>query len=166
MLYFSSMDPEADQAKQKVQELLKEITLLVPAVKPKALPINPQINAPEWAEFEHKIWALGEEIRQIILNYPALRKNKVISEKLVAIATNSSAGRGRQSFILLLGYKAYAQYADRVCSQIDDKDVTGQVINSLYKMQSGQYTQQVKPYLSDPNTWIKNEAKRYIERYS
>lgn len=66
---------------------------------------------------------------------------------------------------MLLGRKSYADCADRIVTILEDEDVDGQVISTLYKMQAGQYVELIKPFLNHKRTWIKNEAKRYIQKF-
>ncbi len=48
---------------------------------------------------------------------------------------------------------------------MNDHDVDGQVIDSLYKMGANEYVELIKPFLTHKQTWIRNEAKRYIQKY-
>ena len=58
----------------------------------------------DWYEFEHKLWEIGEEIRQFISeNRNKLNKNQI--DRIVSICLDKKAKRGRQSFVMLLGKK-------------------------------------------------------------
>lgn len=66
---------------------------------------------------------------------------------------------------MLLGYKFCSQYASQIADQLKDSNVNGQAIDTLIKMQSSDYVPQVIPFMTDKTTWIKNKAKKYVEKY-
>ena len=118
----------------------------------------------DWYEFEHKLWEIGEEIRQFISeNKNKLNKNQI--DRIVSICLDKKAKRGRQSFVMLLGKKIYNSYADMIVTVLNDDDVDGQVIDTLYKMGAKEYVEQIEPFLTHNRTWIRNEAKRYVQKY-
>lgn len=107
---------------------------------------------------------LQDTLRQFLLE----NKNKLnVSqiERIVKICLDKRAKRGRQSFVMLLGKKMFSEYAEQIVSLIDDDDVDGQVIDTLYKMGATGYADLIEPFLSHNRTWIRNEAKRYIQKY-
>ena len=118
----------------------------------------------EWYMFEHEIWDIGEEIRQLVVKHKKKFTEEQIT-RIISICLDRRAKRGRQSFVMLLNKKAYCDYSERIISLLSDDDVEGHVIYSLYRMQAGQYNELIKPFLNHKRTWIRNEAKRYIQRY-
>ena len=121
-------------------------------------------NVHDWYKFEHQLWDVGEEIRQFLsVNKNKLNENQI--ERIVEICLNKKAKRGRQSFVMLLGKKIYCSYAGRLVSLLDDNDVDGHTIDTLYKMGAAEYIELIRPFLTHKQTWIKNEAKRYIYKY-
>ena len=121
-------------------------------------------NVHDWYKFEHQLWDVGEEIRQFLLvNKNKLNDNQI--ERIIEICLNKKAKRGRQSFVMLLGKKIYCSYARRLVSLLDDNDVDGHTIDTLYKMGAAEYIELIRPFLTHKQTWIKNEAKRYIKKY-
>lgn len=119
-----------------------------------------------WCAFEHEIWRLGEEIRLCLKkqNHFKLQESQV--NRIVHIATNPNAKRGRQSFLMLLGYRRYQCFSEKIVLQINDKSVAGHVIGTLYKMQTSNYSDVIFPFIADEMTWIRNKAKKYIEKYN
>ncbi len=118
----------------------------------------------DWYDFEHELWEIGENIRQLILT----EKKDLSTEQadqVCKICENVKAKRGRQSFVMLLGKKRFLPYADRIANILPDVDIDGHVISTLYKMGASQFTAQIKPYTNHAITWIRNEAKRYIQKY-
>ena len=121
-------------------------------------------NVHDWYDFEHEIWKLGEDIRQLIL---AERKemNSSQIDRVCKICSDKKAKRGRQSFVMLLGKKKFLPYAERIAVLLPDEDIDGHIISTLYKMGASQYSERIEPYTSHTTTWIRNEAKRYIQKY-
>lgn len=138
--------------------------LIPPLLLPKLPPSKPKWSTePEWRAFEYALWRLGEEIRQVTARYKAARFTPEQLRRVLAVAVHPRAQRGRQSFILLLGYKKYQDCAAALARQLADPDVTGQVIDTLYKMQAAGYAAQIQPYLQDGN--VRRYAKRYLAKY-
>ena len=74
--------------------------------------------------------------------------------------------RGRQSFVMALGFTGAAHLAPRVARFLADPDVDGQVIDTLLKMRAPGFVAAVRPLLTDTHAWIRNLAKKYVARYS
>lgn len=124
--------------------------------------LEPTVN--DWHDFEHEIWEIGEQIRQLMLQ-ERKELNKEQADRVCKICVDIRAKKGRQSFIMLLGKKRYVSYAHNIIVVLTDEDVVGHVISSLYKMGASQYIEQIKPYTNHAITWIRNEAKRYVQKY-
>ncbi len=118
----------------------------------------------DWYDFELELWKTGEDIRQLILS-ERKELNAEQADRVCKICVDIRAKRGRQSFIMLLGKKRYASYADRIAAVLTDEDIDGHIISTLYKMGASQYIEKIKPYTDHAITWIRNEAKRYIKKY-
>ena len=121
-------------------------------------------NVHDWYDFEHKLWELGEDIRRLILSERKELNTSQI-ERVCKICSDSKAKRGRQSFVMLFGKKRFFPYAERIAGLLPDEDIDGHIISILYKMGAFQYTELIKPYIDHRTTWIRNEAKRYMQKY-
>ncbi len=148
-----------------LNNLLTRAEALIPKENLPDLPymdLAPDVH--DWYEFEHRLWEIGEEIRQFLSeNKNKLNKNQI--DRIVSICLDKKAKRGRQSFVMLLGKKIYNSYADMIVTVLNDDDVDGQVIDTLYKMGAKEYVEQIEPFLTHNRTWIRNEAKRYVQKY-
>lgn len=150
---------------EKTDELLEKAESMIPDEVLPDLPfleLAPDVH--DWYKFEHDLWNIGEELRQLALEHGKYFNPKQIG-RIIAICQDCRAKRGRQSFVLLLGKKVYGKYAEEIVSLLNDTDVEGHVICTLYKMGAGQYTHLVRPFLNHKRTWIKNDAKRYIAKF-
>lgn len=150
----------------ELDNLLLRAENLIPAEDYPDLPFMESVpDVHGWYEFEHQLWNVGEEIRQFLtVNKNKLNANQI--ERIIRICLDNKAKRGRQSFVMLLGKKIYHSYANRLVTLLDDDDVDGHVIDSLYKMGASEYVELIRPFLTHKQTWIKNEAKRYIKKYN
>lgn len=66
---------------------------------------------------------------------------------------------------MLLGYKFCSEYAPSLIRQIDDKFVHGHIILTVLKMQAPGFVKIIQPFTKHKLTWIRNDAKKYCERY-
>lgn len=155
-----------EEAKSKIKEIVGRTSLLIPLVYEQDLPPSVWFaDVPDWHNYEYTIWNNGEQIRKILCEHKSLRKDSDLLDLFLTVALNRNAKRGRQSFIMLFGYKHCAEYADLLAAQLDDDFVGGHIIEVLYKMKAGQFVSVVKPYTMDKIAWIRNQAKKYMNRY-
>ncbi len=139
---------------------------LASAEYPPTLPPSKELSgAPEWYAFEHEAWPIGESIRRALLQNPKLKKNGAILEKVLEVASCRNLRRGRQPFIMALGFVAARQYAKTLSPSLRDQDVAGQVLYTLLKMKAQGFVPEVEPLLQSDKTWIRNLAKKYLSRY-
>lgn len=147
-----------------VEKLLTEARALIPDETLPDLPYREGID-PGWYDFELKLWAKGEELRQLLKT-----SGRTLSEShihaILTICRNGSAKRGRQSFLMLLGRKCYAAHGQTVAALLSDPHLTGHAIDTLYKMGVSGYCREVEPFLNHPMTWVRNSAKRYLLKFS
>ncbi len=149
----------------EVDRLLKKAEEKIPDTELPDLPYMKEApDVHDWYMFEHEIWNIGEEIRQLTVKY---KKKFTVEQigRIIGIFLDIKAKRGRQSFVMLLGKKAYNEYSEVLIPILCDGDVDGQVIYTLYKMQAGQYVDLIKPFTEHKRSWIRNEAKRYIQKF-
>ncbi|MBQ4282309.1 MAG: hypothetical protein IJB96_00080 [Lachnospira sp.] len=119
----------------------------------------------EWYDFEHKLWDTGEEIRQVVFSSKKAFSNNQI-DRILNICLDVRAKRGRQSFVMLLGQTKYCDYSSVLIPLLQDEDVNGHVIDTLYKMRANSYVALVTPFLDHKQTWIRNTAKKYVLKFT
>jgi hypothetical protein len=150
--------------KERILGLIKKAESLTPQKMEKDLePLDGFPDVPNWHKYESDIWEIGEEIRQIIVTKKSLRKDTEINDLIMKFCLNKNSKRGRQSFILLLGYKHLSKYAPQLINMINDKFVDGQIIDTVYKMQALGFEEEIRPFKTDKQTWIRNLATKYTE---
>ena len=148
-----------------IEILLTKAENLIPNEELPELPyMDVASEVHEWYQFEYQLWNVGEKIRLLTAEHKK-ELNELQVKRIIEICLDQKAKRGRQSFILLLGKKCYCTFADEIIDLIDDDDVGGHVIATIRKMQVGQYVDKVKPFLDHKQTWIRNEAKKYIQKF-
>ena len=148
-----------------IDSILLSAEHIVPQEKLPDLPfmeLAPTVH--NWYDFEHTLWDHGENIRQMILSE---RKDLNVEQaaRVYKICADSKAKRGRQSFVMLIGKKKFIPYAEKLAALLPDEDIEGHIISTLYKMGASQFMECIKPYTDHPITWIRNEAKRYVQKY-
>lgn len=150
----------------QLNTILSEAESLVPNEKLPNLPFMPEApDVHDYYRFELDLWDKGEEIRQLI--FDSKKKPNIDQiKRILDICTNPLAKRGRQSFVMLLGKKCYAEYAPIIASFLSDEDIDGHVVDTLYKMGTPNYISQIQPFTKHKRTWIRNIAKKYINKYS
>lgn len=144
----------------EIRQLLSDAAAMIPVSR--FCEPAPDLN--DWFRWEMDLWNLGEQIRQFCLHH-----NRSLSQDqahaVLRICLNLNAGKGRQSFVLLLGKTKYSPLSEEVSSLLSDPDVQGHVINTLYKMKAPGYADRIRPFLRHPQTWIRKEAARYLRKY-
>ena len=123
------------------------------------------LGAPGWYSFEHEAWPIGESIRQSFQKTPKLKRDGGALEAVMRVVEQPNLRRGRQSFVMALGFKAASPFASRMARFLVDQDNDGQVVDTLLKMRAPGFVNAVRPLLGDTHTWIRNLAKRYVARY-
>lgn len=153
-------------AKGEIIKLLVDAMSMVPESHlPDLDPIDGYPDVPKWHKFENRIWEVGENIRQLMNSSPRLRSDVDLQDRYIEIAKKKHAKRGRQSFIMLLAYKVCTTRSEELVSELNDPFVSGQVIYMWRKMQTALYVEDVSPFINDPKKWIRDEAKKYIDKY-
>ena len=151
---------------EEVDRLLSKAESSIPC---ETLPDLPYMEnapgVPAWYGFEFEVWNAGEEIRQLVFaSKKRFHKNQ--TDRILAVCLNKNAGRGRQSFVMLLGQRKYCDCAGVLIPLLDDADVNGHVIEAVYKMRAKGYTAMIAPFLNHKQAWIRNAAKKYVQRFA
>lgn len=149
--------------RETIETLITQANALVPGSAPARLPPMPgSPDVPQWHDFEHSLWSIGEQIRQAMNAQPKLRADRQLYSELLALVRKRQAMRGRQSLVLLFAYRPCNAWARDLASLLPDPDIDGQVILALYKMRATGFSRVVAPFLSSSTAWIRKEARRYV----
>ena len=122
--------------------------------------IGPSI--PRLEPWETQVWDIGEKIRQLLATAPALRRDEALGRQFLEISLDRRARGGRQSFMMLLGFKSFAALAKELTSELADDDVCGHVVWALYRAKVRGQWEQVRLLCDHKRTWIRQEARRYV----
>jgi hypothetical protein len=160
------VDFPTPSSKEEILAACEKALSLAPREYPPTLPPSRELfGASDWYPFEHEAWHIGEKIRQAFVAKPSIRKDREIIQRVLQVALCRNLRRGRQSFIMLLGFVAAKPFADNLAPYLQDKDVAGHVLDTLLKMRVPEFATEVSPLLKADQTWIRNLAKKYLERY-
>ena len=150
---------------KEINNLLTEAEACIPSEMLAAPPFLNQVpGVHEWHDFEFKIWDIGEQIRQLVSsNQTAFSRNQI--NRILNICLDKRAKRGRQSFVMLLGKVKYCEHASELISLLQDDDINGHVIDTIYKMRADSYVALITPFVTHKQTWIRNAAKKYVQKF-
>ncbi len=157
------MNTDKAGALGKADKLISQAEKLIPKTLEPNLP--PTELIPDWHDFEHKIWRLGEELRQLIKENPTLvetGRDPSLLQRIVKICINRNAKRGRQSFIMIFELKQFSKFATDLATQLDDEFVNGHVVRAIQKMHVAGFDSEIKPFADHKHAWIRNAAKKYL----
>jgi hypothetical protein len=118
-----------------------------------------------WYPYEHEAWKIGEQIRAAFVKVRALKKKDSLLARVAKVATCRNLRRGRQSFIMALGFVDANKYAPVLAPLLGDQDVGGHVLGTLIKMKASGFANEARPLLNSDRAWIRRLARTYIERY-
>jgi hypothetical protein len=122
-------------------------------------------GARTWYSFEHAAWQVGETIRLSFQATPRLKRDPRVVDAVVDVVRCRNLRRGRQSFVMALGFTGAARCAPTLAGYLTDPDLAGHVVDTLLKMRAAGYGDAVSPLLEAPHAWIRNLARRYLDRY-
>ncbi len=139
---------------------------LAPLEFPQDLPTTALLSgAPGWYDFEEQTWPIGEAIHRSLKAKPRLRRDTSVNRAIFSVVNCVNLRRGRQSFVMALGYTTAAEHAASIAALTDDPDICGHAIETLLKMQAPGYVTQASALIRHKQPWIRKLAKRYVERY-
>ena len=161
------MSSRVSTSEEQIFAACDQALRLAPAECPPTLPPSKELlGAPEWYSFEHEAWPIGESIRRAFVENPRLKKKDAVLAKVAEVATCRNLRRGRQSFIMALGFVGALRYAEALAPFLSDQDVDGQVLDTLIKMKASGFSREVNSLLQSDKAWIRRLAKKYVDRYS
>jgi hypothetical protein len=159
--------PVADSVRERILDACSAALALAPDSYPEDLTTTESLTgAPGWYPFEHKAWSIGEDVRQWLLRQPKLKRDPSIQQAIINVIRCVNLRRGRQSFVMLVGFTAAQGWAPTIAEYLDDPDIYGHALDTLLKMRAPGYAARVQPLLASKFTWIRNLARKYMERYS
>jgi|SRR5580704_11314311 hypothetical protein len=160
------MSPNVPASAEEIFAACEKALSLAPAEYSPTLPPSKEISGtPEWYAFGHEVWPIGETVRRSFAQHPKFKKNEDLLNKVVEVVICRDLRRGRQSFIMALGFVAARQHAKTLSQFLSDPDVDGHVAYTLIKMKASGFSPEVEPLLQSDKTWIRNLAKKYLSRY-
>ncbi len=152
--------------KSDLVELCRNTLALSPNTIPPDQEIDPGYGQPKWYQFEHEAWAFGEQARQAFSHNRSWKRDPQLQLTVLEVATRRHLRRGRQSWVMALGFTAARQQAPALVEYLADPDVDGHVLDTLLKMRVGDFAAQVWPLTRHEQTWVRKLARRYLSRYA
>jgi hypothetical protein len=117
-----------------------------------------------WFRYESLIWALGESFRRIMLNFQPLRNRECVFEAVRGLCLDRRFGKGRESFIMLLGHYGGAAQIPTLVQLLDDPEVCGHAVYALRLLGASEASERIRPFLGSGKTWVREEALKYFQK--
>jgi hypothetical protein len=87
------------------------------------------------------------------VQFPKLKKRAALIAKVVEVATHRNLRRGRQSFVMAIGFVDASQYAATLVPFLSDSDVDGQIVHTLRQMRASGHARVVATLLGSNEAW-------------
>jgi hypothetical protein len=117
-----------------------------------------------WFRYESLIWALGESFRRIMLRARPLRRRARVFGGVRGICLDRRLGKGRESFIMLLGHYGGAAQIPTLVQLLDDPEVSGHAVYALRLLSASEAAGKGRPFLNSPKAWVRKEARKYFQK--
>lgn len=122
-------------------------------------------GAPDWYGYERIIWDSSFKIVEPILKIKKHRGENAILDGLATMCLENIYGKGRQSFIMLLGKYGGCKYISVLASLIDDPEVSIHVIEALTRMNDLSQYEKIKSISEGARaTPERSYARKYIKK--
>lgn len=117
-----------------------------------------------WKDYESLLWAMGESIRQVLRRKRRLRGSERIWQEVRGICVCDGYGKGRESFVMLLGQYGGQTQSATLAGLLDDPDVAGHALYALRLLKSPAGAFAARRFLSHSKPWIRQEARKYLAK--
>lgn len=128
-----------------------------------AIHIRGVSGAPDWREYEYCIWRIGEGILSSIKNgtWPV---SVAVLRFAATIVAADSCGKGRQTFVTLLGSYGGSSYSKDIAARLHDPELSGHCVKALIKAKDYAHVGSVKKLLDSQQGWVRTAARAYVSR--
>ncbi len=131
--------------------------LSVPYAKPMAA--SPLIDELRRAEDESPTglrWVIGNALEVV--------GDDTVLDDMIELARDRRYGKAREMLVMGLGNMNDQRVIPVLIDLLKDDEVSGHAIMALGKLKPPAARPHVEPFLKHPNTWVRKEAKKTIER--
>ena len=117
-----------------------------------------------WNHYESLTWALGESFRRIMVRNKKLRRCERLFTAVRSLCFEERFGKGRESFVMLLGRYGGSAQIPTLIKLLEDPDVSGHAVYALRLLGAAEATDNVRPFLNSPKTWVRKQAEKFFEK--
>jgi hypothetical protein len=121
-------------------------------------------GAPDWLEYEHWVWQLGEALRFLFKKKKGWHGKSKLLDTCAEILTDDSYGKGRQTFALLLGDFGKGNYGSSLGAMLNDSEVQGHCIKALAKAGIKGFADEIHAIENASHGWIRKAASGYLKK--
>jgi hypothetical protein len=117
-----------------------------------------------WFRYESLVWTLGESFRRLMLRGRRLRRCERVFEAVRSLCCDGRFGKGRESFIMLLGKYGGADQIPTLIDLLDDPQICGHAVYALRLLGASEAADKIRPFLGSSKTWMRQEARKYFQK--
>jgi hypothetical protein len=122
-------------------------------------------GSPNWSGYESIIWDAGFEFLEPILKVKKYRGENALLDGISSMCTEKKYGKGRQSFVMLLGKYGTIKYAPVLANLIDDTEVAIHSIDALTRLKDLSQFEKIKKLSENiKSTPVRSYARKYIKK--
>jgi len=122
-------------------------------------------DGPEWTGYEVRLWELGSKFELYLRANKKIRGRNALSNAIGELVADKRFGKGREIFVMIIGNFGDASFAEVLKPLLADTDVDGHALDALTKLKIRGLDSLVEPLLAKgKQTWIRNAAKKYIQK--
>lgn len=146
-----------------LQEILKTFPSIVAAFPDQSV-VEHKGQKIFWHRYETLIWEIGEAFRQVLKKHKELRKESTLFCDFEQVALDTQFGKGRESFVMLLGQYGDQNVIGTLKTSLEDREVQGHAVYALRLIGASEVQDDIRPFLQSSKTWVRKEAKKYFEK--
>jgi hypothetical protein len=106
---------------------------------------------------------LREDIDTVFLNHSDLILRE-LADEVIRLIQEPRLGVSRSGMIYLLGKLKHPRAAELIAAVMDEENLAWMALRSLGSLKAKQFEPQVRKYLRDPDSEIRQEAKRALKK--
>ena len=116
-----------------------------------------------WYQYESLLWTLGESARRLLQRLRPLRRERLFWQAAEALVEHAPYGKGRESWVMLLGQYGSAERVPVLLRLLEDPEVLGHALYALRRLRAPEGRVAAERLLEAPRAWIRQEARKYLK---
>ena len=131
---------------------------------PWARPVAARPLIDEFEGVDERVDPAGTGLRWAIGNALSIVADDSVFDELVRLVQDRTCGKARQMVVVGLGRSKRPEVVPVLIRLLDDDDVSGHAVKALAKLGAEEARPALERMVSDPRSWVRNEAKKALVR--